>query len=76
MVTGTVLCFGVRGFGFAETDGGHLNVFVHIADVKGSRFLHAGDRIRFNVVPSAKHPGKLDGKNVEFIESTPDGGGQ
>jgi cold shock CspA family protein len=71
MITGRILCFGAKGFGFLETDDSHLNVFVHINDIKDCRFLHEGDRVRLKVVPSSKYPGKFDAKDVEFIEPAP-----
>ena len=72
-IRGTILSFGAKGFGFAVCDSTttvftNRTVFIHIKQVRDGRFLHEGDRISFDVVPSAKHPGKLDAVDVEFLE--------
>ena len=68
MFTGTVISAGAKGFWFAEQDETHAAVFVHISQVKGSRYLHCGERIRFNLAPNPQKPDKLWAVDVEVIE--------
>lgn len=65
---GTITAFSPKGFGFAECDDTHLVVFIHAKSVQCCRCPHVGDRIEFDVVPSEKYQGKLDGVNVTFID--------
>lgn len=67
-----VTYFGNKGFGFVEVLTPPLigrSVFCHIADVKDYRYLHPGEIVLLDVIPSAKQPGKLQGVNVELIEA-------
>ena len=56
-----------RPYWFAEQDLTHESVFIHIKCVKRERYLHAGDRVRFDLAPNPKHPEKMQAVNVEWI---------
>jgi len=69
--TGTVLFFNSKGFGFIEPDNGSADdVFVHFSAIvmEGYKELHQGDRVQYEAVPSQKHAGKFEAKNVNLIQ--------
>jgi CspA family cold shock protein len=67
---GTVLFFTSKGFGFIEPDNGSADVFVHFSAIvmDGYKELHQGDRVQYDAVPSQKHAGKFEAKNVSRIQ--------
>lgn len=55
-MTGTVLQFGRKGFGYIERDDSGQSIYFHIADVPGLAVLHSGERVAFTVTQAAKGP--------------------
>jgi cold shock CspA family protein len=64
---GTIVSASERGFWFAEADSTHQSIFIHQRNVKGRRFLHVNDRVRFDLAPSLIKPGEVEAVNVEVI---------
>lgn len=64
---GTIVSASDRGFWFAEADETHQSIFVHQKNVVGRRFLHLGERIRFDLAPSKIKPGEPEAVNVDVI---------
>ena len=67
MYEGTIVSVSGRGYFFAEQDHTHSAVFVHQKDVAHRRYLHVGDRIKFNIIPSLARPGQMQAADVEWI---------
>ena len=59
-MTGRVLRFGMRGYGWALLDGTRNSVFFHIRDVRNHLCPQIGDRIEFNLEKSEKGLRALD----------------
>lgn len=55
-MTGTVLHFGRKGFGYIECDDTQRSIYFHITDVPGLAVLHQGERVRFTITQAAKGP--------------------
>ena len=66
-MTATVTSDMTKGFCFAEADGTSQCVFIHVSQVKGERYLHAGDRIKYDLIPNPLRPGQMMAGNVEWI---------
>jgi hypothetical protein len=60
------------GWFFAEDLSDHYRVFVHMRNVAGNRYLHPGDIITFDRIPSTTQPGKFEGINIEYIDHVGD----
>jgi CspA family cold shock protein len=64
-MTGTVITYGRKGFGWVDADG--RSIFVHIQDVKGQAVLHAGETVEFDLVHGPKG---LRALNVRVLPAT------
>jgi cold shock CspA family protein len=69
MSEGTIMSDGTKGFWFAEQDETREIIFVHISQVLNRKYLHRGDRIKFEV--EAGPSGKLRAANVELTWQAP-----
>jgi len=67
---GTIVSASDRGFWFAEADSTHQSIFIHQRNVKGRRFLHVNERVKFDLAPSTTKPGEVEAINVEFVGMT------
>jgi cold shock CspA family protein len=73
-MTGTVIEESTKGFSFIETDETHQSVFCHISQVNGSRCLHRGDRVRFELIPNPVRRNDMMAGKVEFMGRVADAG--
>jgi CspA family cold shock protein len=68
MATGTIKTLRDRGFGFIEPDGsdGREDLFFHHSAVsdRGFELLQVGQRVRFDVAPDPRDPGRQRAINV------------
>ncbi len=55
-----------KGYGFIEAEDGSGDVFVHFSDILGEGYksLDEGDRVKFEVVNSAKGPKAINVSRV------------
>jgi cold shock CspA family protein len=70
MSTGLVVSESTKGYVWVEEDGTRTPVWVHARYVVGKKYLHIGDRVRFNLVPNPRKPGEMMGVDVEIIGFT------
>lgn len=64
---GTVVSESQHGFVFAEVDGTHQSLFIHISQVNERRVLHVGDRVSFEIIPNPDRRGQVMGGSVEYL---------
>jgi len=70
MFEGTVTFVRNNGYFFVEQDVTHTSVFIHQKNVRDRRYLHVGDRVKFNLAPCAKDPTRMEGVQAEYIVHT------
>jgi cold shock CspA family protein len=70
MLTGLVVQKGGNGFWFIEQDFTRDSHFVHQRSVVKRKFLHVGDRVRFNIAPNPYKSGETHAVDVEIIGIT------
>lgn len=51
-----------RGFGFIEQEDGKGDMFVHIHNVEGEKYLKVGDEVEFDIAPGVKGPEAINVK--------------
>lgn len=68
MATGTVMSAGSKGFWWAEQDFTRDKIFIHITAVSNRKYLHLGDKIRFDIEKTDRG---LRAKNVEIVVAAP-----
>jgi cold shock CspA family protein len=66
MLTGLVVFEG-QGWWIVECDNTSEAVFTHHSKVLHNRYLHVGDRVRFESEPNPRKPGQNQAINVQFI---------
>lgn len=65
--TGTVKWFNEsKGFGFIAPDDGAKDIFVHFSAIRSDGFktLAEGERVKYNIVESAKGPSAADVEKI------------
>lgn len=67
MFTGLVVQKGGNGFWFIEQDLTRDSHFAHQRSVIGRKFLHVGDRVKFNVAPNPFKAGETHAVDIEII---------
>jgi cold shock CspA family protein len=67
MFNGTIVLEGGRGWWIVESDGTSETLFAHYSKVLHNRYLHVGDRVRFESEPNPRKPGQNQAINIEFI---------
>jgi cold shock CspA family protein len=71
MLTGTIVTeSNGKGWWIVECDGTSECLFVHHSEVANNRYLHIGDRIKFDSVPNPRKPGQNRAINVTWIART------
>jgi cold shock CspA family protein len=70
MFYGTVVTASNRGFWFIERDDDHRSIFCHQRNVLKHRYLHVGERVRFDTQPSKTQPDDIEAIHVEVIPVT------
>lgn len=56
-----------RGWWLVECDGTSEVLFVHHSQVAKNRYLHVGDRIRFDIAPNPRRPNQNCAVRVEYL---------
>jgi hypothetical protein len=67
MLSGTVVQSAGLGCWLIEQDFTRDCIFVHQRYVKGRKFLHVNDRVRFNLTPNPRKPGEVMADDVEIV---------
>jgi cold shock CspA family protein len=68
MLNGTIVTeSNGKGWWIVECDGTSECLFVHHSQVAHNRYLHVGDRIRFDSAPNPRKPGQNCAINVEYV---------
>lgn len=64
---GTIVSETNHGWWIVEADGTSESIFVHYSQVAGNRYLHVGDRIKFDSEPNPRKTGQNRAVRVEWI---------
>jgi hypothetical protein len=67
MYTGLVIDVVGRGCWVIEQDQTRDCIWVHQRHVKGRKFLHVRDRVKFNIIPDLRKPNAVMADEVEII---------
>lgn len=66
-MTGTITSDSGRGYFWVEADTTHASYYIHIANVKNRRHLHALDRVKFDIELNPRRRGEMQGVRVEYL---------
>lgn len=62
-----IVVFEGKGWWIVERDITSESVFAHHSKILRNRYLHVGDRVRFEIEPNPQRPGQNRAINVEFL---------